>query len=174
MPLVQISESDGSWNRLKAAWKEQCEAAGDDFSLYAQGTFIVLDDLAKKAEARAGIYGVKRGDEPPEVICQVNTTPLPGHPEPVMRIRMVTVSPAIDFGLVPEASYAETLADLFFGIIELTQDDNMGANEFKMHLRSPEDFRSWLSAAARTRKLSEPSASACQDSRRSCARALAI
>ncbi len=48
--------------------------------------------------------------------------------------------PAIDFGTFDQPRYIETLADLFFGIVELSQQGEMAANEFKLHLRSPEDF----------------------------------
>jgi hypothetical protein len=140
MALVQLSEVDGTWSRLKAGWAEQCVAAGEDFALYAQGTFIVLNELAAKPERKAGIFAVQRGDEIADVICQTNCTPLPGHPEPVLRVRMVTVCPDMDFGTVGPDRYIDTLADLFVGIVELSQTGNMQANEFKLHLRSPEDY----------------------------------
>lgn len=140
MSFVQLSDSDGSWGKLKHAWGEQCAQNDEDFELFAQGTFLVLDKLAATAERRAGIFGVQRGDEAPDVICQANTTPLPGHPEPVLRVRMVTVCPDIDFGVFDKSKYVETLSDLFFGIVELSQQGEMAANEFKLHLRSPEDF----------------------------------
>jgi hypothetical protein len=78
MPLVQLNNADKSWPRLKAGWREQCRAANEDFDQYAQGTFIVLNQLADSPERRAGIYAVQRGDEIADVICQANTTPLPG------------------------------------------------------------------------------------------------
>lgn len=139
MALIKLSADDDSWDRLKAGWREQCLAIDEDFALYAPGSFHVLDQLVAKPERRAGVYGVPKDSGPPDVVCQINTTPLPGHPDPVMRIRMVTVCPAIDFGTVPEGQYTDTLVDLFLGIIELSQDDEMGAKEFKLHLRSPED-----------------------------------
>ena len=100
-----------------------------------------MDELAEKPERKAGIFAVQRGDEVPDVICQVNTTPLPGHPEPVLRVRLVTVCPAIDFGTFDMSRYIETLADLFFGIVELSQGDELAANEFKLHLRGSKEGR---------------------------------
>ena len=146
MSLVKLSGLDGSYDRLKAGWREQCEEAGEEADLYAQGTFIVLDQLAAKPEKRAGIYGVQHGDDLPEIICQANCTPLPSHPEPVLRVRMVTMSPALDFGTAPgdqKSRYVENLVDLFFGIVELSQsveDKDMQAKEIKFHLRSPQDY----------------------------------
>ena len=146
MPLVQLEGSNGTYARLKDGWREQCEEAGEEFEFYAQGTFLVLDQLAAHPERRAGIFGVQRGDDLPEVICQANCTPLPGHPEPVLRVRMVTMSPALDFGTTPDdpaGRYIENLVDLFFGIVELSQehaDAGMHAKDIKFHLRSPQDY----------------------------------
>jgi hypothetical protein len=143
MTFIQLSSSDGSYTRLKTGWREE---AGEEFQYYAQGTFLVLDQLAANPERRAGIFGVQRGDDLPEIICQANCTPLPGHPDPVLRVRMVTMSPALDFGTTPDDStgrYVENLVDLFFGIVQLSQRDNgadMQAREIKFHLRSPQDF----------------------------------
>lgn len=154
MPLVQLRKENGSWDRLKAGWAEQCEAVGEEFRLYAQGTFIVLNELADRPERKSGIFAVQRGDDIADVICQVNTTPLPGHPEPVLRVRMVTVSPAIDFGTFDKSRYIETLADLFLGIVELSQEGELAADEFKMHLRSPEDFNFFRAVSKTLSKLS--------------------
>ena len=155
MSLVQLLGSNGTYNRMKAGWREQCEAAGEEFQYYAQGTFLVLDPLAANPERAAGIYAVQRGDDLPEVICQANCTALPGHPEPVLRVRMVTVSPALDFGTVPDPTnrYIENLVDLFFGIIELSQGD-MAAKEVKFHLRSPEDFSFFRAVRGQLAKIS--------------------
>lgn len=108
MPLVQLSDSDGSYDRMKTGWREQCEEAGEEFEFFAQGTFLVLDPLAARPERRAGIFGFQRGDDLPEIICQANCTPLPGHPEPVLRVRMVTMSPALDFGTLSVIQRAVT------------------------------------------------------------------
>jgi hypothetical protein len=153
MPFIQLHKTDGSWARLKAGWKEQCNVVDEEFDLYARGTFIVLDELADKPERKAGIFAVQRGDEIPDVICQVNTTPLPGHPEPVLRVRMVTVCPSIDFGTFAESQYVETLADLFFGIVELSQEGALAASEFKLHLRSPEDFKFFRAVSRQLSKM---------------------
>jgi hypothetical protein len=53
MPLIQLHRADGSWARLKAGWDEQCKAVDEDFGLYAQGTFLILDQLAETPERKA-------------------------------------------------------------------------------------------------------------------------
>jgi hypothetical protein len=146
MSLVQLLGSNGSYARLKDGWREQCELADEEFQFYAQGTFLVLDQLAATPERRAGIFGVQKGDNLPEIICQANCTPLPGHPEPVLRVRMVTMSPELDFGTQPGdpiGRYVENLVELFVGIVTLSQDlnhEDMIAREIKFHLRSPQDY----------------------------------
>src|SRR5450631_4266723 len=146
MSLVQLLASNGTYDRMKTGWREQCEIAGEEFQYFAQGTFLVLDPLAANPERRAGIFAVQKGDDLPGIICQVNCTPLPGHPEPVLRVRMVTMSPELDFGTQPgdqEGRYVENLVDLFFGIVRLSQDltnEDMIARDIKFHLRSPQDY----------------------------------
>lgn len=145
MPLIQLVESDGSYQRLKTGWQIQCQQAGEEFEDFARGTFLVLDELAAKPEKRAGIFAVQRGEALPEIVCQANCTPLPGHPEPVLRVRMVTMSPALDFGTGDDSvnQYIDTLIELFYGVIELSQSvdrPEMNAKEIKFHLRSPEDY----------------------------------
>jgi hypothetical protein len=159
MTLIQLLGSNGTYDRMKAGWREQCEAAGEEFEYYAQGTFLVLDPLAARPERRAGIFGFQRGDDLPEIICQANCTPLPGHPTPVLRVRMVTMSPSLDFGTVADATnrYIENLVELFFGIVELSQlheDSGMRAREIKFHLRSPQDFDFFRAVSGSLAKIS--------------------
>ena len=138
MSIIQLGDHNGSWSALKDAWKAQCESAGEDFSIFAQGTFMVLDQLAAKPEQRAGIYAVLNAEGVPNVICQVNCTALPQHPEPIIRVRMVTVCPDMDFGILGIDQYIDMMIDLFSGILELSE--TMATNEVKFHLKSPEDF----------------------------------
>jgi hypothetical protein len=160
MSLVQLLGSDGSYDRMKTGWREQCEAAGEEFEFYAQGTFLVFDPLAAHPERRAGIFGFQRGDDLPEIICQANCTPLPGHPEPILRVRMVTMSPSLDFGTATDATnrYIENLVELFFGIVELSQSHTvaeMNAREIKFHLRSPQDFAFFRAVSGSLAKISQ-------------------
>lgn len=150
--FVELSQADGSYQKLKADWKAQCEAVGEDAELYARGTFIVLDELAAKPEKRARIYAVLR-DGVAEMICQANTTPLPNHPEPVLRVRMLTVSPDIDFGATAPDRYIDALVNMFFGIISENHND-MVAKEVKFHLRSPEDFNFFRAVSGPLAKVS--------------------
>lgn len=153
MQLIQLSQSDGSWPRLREDWAAQCIEVGEEPEQYARGTMLVLDELAAKPERRSGIFGVQKGDGAPEIICQINTTPLPAHPEPVMRIRMVTVCPHIDFGIIDKAGYIDAISELFFRIVAMEHPD-LAAKEVKFHLRSPEDFNFFRAVRAPLSKLS--------------------
>lgn len=152
MALIQLSNGDGSWANLKADWRAQCEAVGEDPDLFAQGTFMVLDQLAAAPERRSGIYAVNTNGSP-DVICQANWTPLPRHPDPVLRVRMVTVCPALDFGQRPPVDYIDVMVNLFYGIVELS-DDQMPCDEIKFHLRSPEDYSFFKALQTPLKKIS--------------------
>jgi hypothetical protein len=54
MSLCQLHSHDGSWSRLKHGWAEQCTAAGEEFDVYAQGSFLVLNQLAEAPQKKAG------------------------------------------------------------------------------------------------------------------------
>ena len=109
MPLIPLSNNDGSWASLKAAWRAECEPFKEDFDSYAQPAFTVLDPLAAQPEQNAGIYGL---DENGSIaaVCQVNCTPLPGHPDPVLRVRLMTFAPR--YGNFEVQSYASCFSAL--------------------------------------------------------------
>jgi hypothetical protein len=50
------------------------------------------------------------------------------------------VCPLLDYGNLPETQYGETLIDLLFGAVKLSESD-LVAKHIKMHLRSPADSR---------------------------------
>src|SRR5690606_15735785 len=71
-------------------------------------------------------------------ICQANCTGLPGYDGPVLRIRFMLFAPDYDFGEKDLDDYGMLLADLFLGVIELSEDV-LQARYVKIHLRSPAD-----------------------------------
>jgi hypothetical protein len=149
MPLIHLSKSDGSYDRMKNGWREQCEAADEEFEFWAQGTFdvmdqLVADPLAVSPSRQSGVYAAQQGDDLPGAICMANwVRSLAGYAEPVLRVRLITMSPAIDLGQFAPAEaknlYVSNLTELFSGILELSQGV-MAANEIKFHLGSPEDY----------------------------------
>lgn len=138
MPLVPLSNKDGSWERLKEAWKAQCEVHGEDFGNYAVGAFSVFDPLAAGDEPQAAIFGVQK-DAEIIAVCQANRARIPGYTGPVIRVRLITVCPNYDFSdEIGVEEYATLLMELLSGVLELS-NRQMKAKYLKFHLRSPAD-----------------------------------
>jgi hypothetical protein len=139
MALVPLSDEDGSWGRLKDAWRAQCEHYGEDFDNYAVGTFSVLNSLAAEGHPRAAIFGVEENGQI-IAICQPNRALIPGYPSHVLRVRLLTVCPHYDFSDIGVEEYATLLVELFNGVLELSNGE-MEAKYLKFHLRSPADVQ---------------------------------
>jgi hypothetical protein len=154
MALIPVSDTDGSWQRLKEQWRAECTQFDEEFDAYASGTFSVLDPLAADGHPRCGIYALAGPDHSHPAFCQVNRTPLPGHPAPVVRVRMMTFSPKYDYGEFEIQEYAQILMGLFSGVIQLS-DTIMESREIKFHLRSIADrqFFAALSAPLSSHRL---------------------
>lgn len=135
--LKKLGMKDGSWPAFVLDWEAQCERAGEDFASYAVGSFDVLSGLATAPEKNAGVYALVR-DGSHQAICQANCTPLPGHDGPVLRVRMMLLSPEFDFGVKPIEQYGPTLVHMFLGIWTLSETE-MKSRHIKFHLRSPAD-----------------------------------
>lgn len=139
MSLVKLCGSDGSWQKVKAEWEEACKKYDEDFSNFGIASLPVLDALAETPEKAARICGFQ-DNTGHAAVCQANVTPLPGYVGPVLRVRMITLSPNYDFGEYPIDAYAQVLGGLFAGILALSQGD-MKADHIKFHVRSPADFQ---------------------------------
>ena len=137
MSLVKLSVQDGSWEKLRADWKEQCEGYGQDFDEFAYATFNVLGPLATHGHAKAEVYGFHVGTDC-WVICEANHTQLPGYDGYVLRVRNMTFAPRFDFDDVGVDSYGKALTGLFGGILALSHAVR-AAPHIKFHLRSPAD-----------------------------------
>jgi hypothetical protein len=85
MNFVELKNSDGSWDALKANWRKQCDGCGEDFESYAPGVFSVLDPLVEDGHNRAWVYALEDNSEY-HGICQLNKTPLPGYDGQVLAL----------------------------------------------------------------------------------------
>lgn len=141
--LKKLQMNDGTWPEFVLDWQAQCEKAGEDFAAYAVGSFDVLSGLATAPEPDAGVYALKKGGTH-DAICQANCTGLPGYDGPVLRVRMMLLSPDFDFGVKPIEQYGSTLINMFLGIYILSETEMM-ARHIKFHLKSPND-RSFFAA----------------------------
>lgn len=137
MSIQELSARDGSWDRLLASWKVQCEGYGQDFGDFAGATFGVLGALAKEGHPKAEVYGFHVGAEC-WVICEANHTMIPGYNDYVLRVRNMTFAPRFDFEDVGVDAYGKALTGLFGGILALSHSLRP-APYIKFHLRSPAD-----------------------------------
>ena len=135
MRLLPISDADKSWISLKSQWRKIAEAAEEDFSTYAIGTFAALEPQMQGG--KGGLYGLYEGSVP-HAFCQVNKLLMSKFEGPLLRARFMTVSPLYDFGTEDLGKYGQLLIDLFSGIVWLAHN-TMTANHVFFHLRSPAD-----------------------------------
>lgn len=136
--MLKLQKAGGTWQRLLDEWGRQCAQYGESLDNYASATMPVLEQLAAAPEATAGVYGVEKDGEI-GAICQLNCTPLPGYPSPVLRVRFLTVSPKYDLGDIAISEYGDLLVEAFFGVFTMSVDKTMGAKFINFHLRSPSD-----------------------------------
>jgi len=138
LKLLKIQKAGGSWQRLVDDWTSQCEHYGEEFANYAVATMPVLEQLAANPEQHAGVYATETNGHISSV-CQLNRTPLPGFDAPVLRVRLLTVSPRYDFGDFDISDYGEVLIAAFAGVLNISDDSELNSRYINFHLRSPSD-----------------------------------
>lgn len=131
--------SDGTWQEVCADWRRQCENAGEDFELFER---VRMEELRRQAESgiRGGVHVLDLKDYP--VMCFLNHTPIPGRKDPILRMRHMTVCPALDYGIDDDDDsehYIELLTNLFEALVEISTND-LPTDHFRMHLRSPAEM----------------------------------
>lgn len=136
--MLKIQIIDGTWQQLIDDWAAQCRMYGEDFETYAIATMPVLENLAANPERNAGVYAVERDDHI-GAVCQLNRTALPGYEAPVLRVRLLTVSPRYDFGDISISDYGDLLVATLTGVIGMSFDLAFEARHINFHLRSPSD-----------------------------------
>lgn len=136
---IILADADGSWENLQSDWKNQCDQFDEEFDSYAEGTFSIITPLIKNPNRQASVIGFLK-DNKFEAICQINTSLIKGYSEPVLRVRHITIAPEVDFGGASIGEYARILVNIFFGILEISnQSDYLQAKHLKFHLRSLAD-----------------------------------
>lgn len=132
--LTQLKMDDGTWATLKAKWADQCSRFGEDLAGYLAGTIELLDELVENPLPRAGVFSCGE-----DVICQLNSTLLPGYDGYVLRCRFITLSPQIDLGEVGVEEYTTAIVDIVSGVINMAISGALRSPHIKFHLRSPTD-----------------------------------
>lgn len=125
------------WSDLLADWSNQCEAAGEDPTTYLDLPKQIYEPLVQEKKQSAGIYAVRRDGQFAGCL-QANTAWLPKYPEPVLRVRHLTMCPTFDLTDVPESDYSGVLVAMMFGVTRLSNEGHgMKASYIHFHLRSP-------------------------------------
>lgn len=138
--FVKLDHANGSWNSFESDWRQQCDDLEEDFESYAGETFNVLNPLAGNENKLAGVFALVKNQKH-LAVCQVNTTLLPKHDGPVMRVRFITMSPQYDLRDIPGHDYGEVLVSLLYQVIQLAYiDEILQSKHIKFHVRSPSDL----------------------------------
>jgi hypothetical protein len=135
MRFVPLSESDGSWSRMKSAWQSESSALNEDFSTFTIGSLGPLDAIASKQTS--GLFALE-DDETVHAFCQASRLLVKEYPLPVLRVRFVTVSPRYDLGVLGTAEYAQIMVQLLSGVVWLARGQ-LPAHRIRFHLKSPAD-----------------------------------
>ncbi len=137
MEIVRLRVSDGSWQRLEEDWEAQCAQMGDAFCNYATSSLIPIKAAAETDVIDEWAIALTNGGRFMALASAIRATQKP-YVGKVLRIREVTVCPLLDYGVLPEAEYVDTLIELLNGSVKLSET-GLRAKHIKMHLRSPAD-----------------------------------
>jgi hypothetical protein len=140
-----LTTDDGSWERFKADWRRQCEMTDSTLEDYSPTAIELLTSIVEGTAALLGPTNVTRiaalwdtESDAYYAVCMVSRTMLPGVTGRVLRVRELTVSPLIDYGIAEVAMYPDVIIGVLSGIVHLSSTV-LGAEHIHMHLRSPGD-----------------------------------
>lgn len=141
--LVCLNASDGSWEKFLDDWHDQCAEVNETLDDYAPDAMAALKETiespgnnAISKQAIAAVFDGKHF----VAACYLNwVANLPQGDGPTLRVRQVTVSPLVDYGTIDTDEYGNILVSLVDGIVKLSET-TFGANNVKLHLRSPHDM----------------------------------
>lgn len=140
-----LREEDGTWAAFEADWKQQCEDVGESIDDYSPEALELLRRIAMGKEPSLGgtnesAVGALWDNESKRywAAMVLNRVMLPKTPGYTLRVRHMTVSPAVDYGVAEVRMYPDIIIGLVLGIVYLSSTA-MHANTLQMHLRSPQD-----------------------------------
>ncbi|WP_442679761.1 hypothetical protein ACSBM8_00720 [Sphingomonas sp. ASY06-1R] len=136
--MKRLVEADGTWADFRGDWAAQCDVVGENPEEYAAEPLKVIGEAAASTGNEHWAVGLSDGSHF-LAVALLHWVMIPGFTGKVLRVRQIVVSPKLDYGLLPEDAYAETLIELTFGIINLS-DTDLPANHIKFHMRSPGDM----------------------------------
>lgn len=138
MEVIRLQNDDGTFASFEDDWVAQCEQVGDEFSCYATSSVTVMRDFAARNSDKE--WAIAFRDDTGRFMaaaCAIRTMqkPLAGW---TLRVREVTVCPLLDYGILDENAYVDTLIGILNGAIKLSES-TLRADHIKLHLRSPAD-----------------------------------
>lgn len=147
MDFVRISRENGRWLELCNQWRDQCLVHGEEWQSFEVGSLSVLRELAEGPEQKnAGVFGLLNDAGAYDAICQLNSAMLPKTTGVTLRVRMMLLSPDLDFGDYLIEHYSQVLGKILYSAWEVSNNE-MPSDHIKFHLRSPAD-REFFSATA--------------------------
>lgn len=137
MDANRLLAEDSSFQNLLNVWGAQCEEAGDCIEDYAGSSIEALRKFAESPTPDEWAVSFDKDGAPMAVAC-ASRVAQKGFVGKVLRIREVTVCPNLDYGILPESDYIDTLIGILNAAINLSET-SLRAIHIKMHLRSPAD-----------------------------------
>lgn len=137
MEVVRLQVADGSLEKFESDWRDQCESLSEDYAGYAQASLSVIRDFAGRSGEKEWAIAIVQDGRHMAAACAIRATqkPLPGW---TLRVREVSVCPLLDYGVLVENTYVDTLIGILNGAIKLSESE-LKAEHIKLHLRSPAD-----------------------------------
>jgi len=137
MQFTRLLDADGTWSSFQSDWTAQCVEADDTFDDYAPASLGAIRQLALAADPSQWALALRDETRFLAVAMGICTFQK-GFSGKVLRIREVTVCPLLDYGILPEEQYVDTLVGMLNAAVKLSESE-LVANHIKMHLRSPSD-----------------------------------
>lgn len=140
MKLVRLNKCDGTWDRLEASWKSECDNFGEDFQSYAEASVGTLRDECDDGaiDQHTGVFALQDQDGREHAACFLNSALLPGYVGRVLRVRHFVLSPYYDFEALAPEVYASVLGDYFIALVDCSETV-LKSPHIKLHYRSPND-----------------------------------
>lgn len=136
MPLVRLTQGDGSWSRLEDAWTTECQDLGEDYADFAGHTIKHAREIASETmpDRNYGIFGLEERAGAIDGIMHINRAMLPKTAGYTLRVLWILLAPRYDFGDVSAADFAHVATDIVMGAIDLACSAGMPCKHIKIHL----------------------------------------
>lgn len=139
MKIKKLFKSDGSWDQFCIDWEQQCNEIDDDYNNYAQYLLQTIKEFAIAENEGEWAYAVQIDNKftAAFVIILANQK---GYIGQTLRVRHMVACPLLDFGTLDEDAYIQTLVEILFGAVKLSET-LYDVKNIKMQARSPLDLK---------------------------------